>query len=245
MISKTGETHDRRRQLAGKRKSGAFFGRRKFKALKRNQVALFENLLPHLKLDLNKPAPMNLYSLFGKKSGKLILEIGFGGGEHLVRRAIEQPDNLFIGCEPFINGMGKALSLIDQNQVPNIRLFDEDATLLLHWLLNESIDLIYLLYPDPWPKRRHWKRRFVNEGNLAQFSRILKPGGELRFASDIDHYVNWTLNKCNNNKDFDWIAHCAKDWKSPWPLWQPTRYELKAIRQGRKPAYLTFQKRCK
>ena len=225
-----------------KRIAGAFYGRRKTKTLKRSQEILFKELLPRLKLDLIQRAPKKLGTLFLGKAEKIILEIGFGGGEHLVQRAVEHGDNGFIGCEPFINGMAKALSSIDHQQIDNIRLFDEDATRLLDWLEPQSVDLIYLLYPDPWPKRRHWKRRFVNIANLQRFARVLKPAGEVRFASDIAHYVNWTLNMCHDSKAFDWQANSSVDWHRPWPGWQSTRYEAKAMREGRKPAYLTFNK---
>lgn len=222
------------------RRAGAFYGRRKAKPLKHSQSVLFENLLPLLKLDLSEPAPENLQELFESNVNKIVLEIGFGGGEHLVQRCGEQPETGFIGCEPFINGMGMALSAIDRNQVANIRLFDEDATWLLDWLPADSIDIVYLLYPDPWPKKRHWKRRFVNADNLDRFARVLKIGGEFRFASDIAHYVNWAINHAHRNKAFVWPAQNRKDWITPWTGWKSTRYENKAIREGRDPAYLTF-----
>ncbi len=222
------------------RRAGAFFGRRKTKPLKHAQTKLFEKLLPRLKLDLSEPAPENLQELFNCNVNRIILEIGFGGGEHLVQRCGEQGETGFIGCEPFINGMGKALSAIDKNKVANIRLFDEDATWLLDWLPADSIDIIYLLYPDPWPKKRHWKRRFVNSDNLERFARVLKSDGEFRFASDIAHYVNWALNHIHHNNAFVWPARNSKHWITPWSGWKSTRYEKKAIREGRDPAYLTF-----
>jgi tRNA (guanine-N7-)-methyltransferase len=224
------------------RRAGAFFGRRKAKSLKPSQIVLFEQLLPKLKLDLSEPAPGNLNQLFEGDADKIILEIGFGGGEHLLQRCGEQVGDGFIGCEPFVNGMGTALSEIAKNQISNLRLFDEDATWLLNWLPPHSVDIIYLLYPDPWPKRRHWKRRFVNEENLRRFARVLKSGGEFRFASDIAHYVNWTVNHIDRNADFRWSAETTNDWSKPWHGWKSTRYEKKAIREGRNSAYLTFER---
>ncbi|MCF6321273.1 MAG: tRNA (guanine(46)-N(7))-methyltransferase TrmB [Rhizobiaceae bacterium] len=224
------------------RAAGAFFGRRIAKPLKRSQVKLFEELLPRLKLDLSNPAPADLRQLFTHKTDEIILEIGFGGGEHLVQRAVEKPASGYIGCEPFINGMGKILSAIDKNNLTNICLHDEDATPLLDWLPTASIDRVVLLYPDPWPKKRHWKRRFVNRNNLTQIARILKPGSEFHFASDIEHYVNWTLKHCRDSGLFDWQAQNSSDWKTPWALWQSTRYEKKALREDRVPAYLTFKR---
>lgn len=223
--------------------AGAFYGRRKTKPLKRSQVVLFDELLPRLRLDLSEPSPFELGDLFFHDVNRIVLEIGFGGGEHMVQRASEQREDGFIGCEPFINGMGKALSLIDEYQLNNIRLYDEDATWLLDWLPENSINMIYLLYPDPWPKKRHWKRRFASAANLERFVRVLKAGGEFRFASDIDHYVNWTLNLCHENDGLEWQAQSSKDWATPWQGWKSTRYENKAIREGRIPAYLTFLRR--
>jgi len=224
------------------RRAGAFFGRRKAKALKHSQIVLFESLLPRLRLDLSEPAPENLDQLFEIDVEKIILEIGFGGGEHLVQRCVEQSDSGFIGCEPFINGMGMALTEIDSRNISNIRLFDEDATRLLDWLPSNSIDIIYLLYPDPWPKKRHWKRRFVNSDNLLRFARILKSGGEFRFASDIAHYVDWTVDLVDRNLDFHRSAEKISDCIEPWQGWKSTRYEKKAIREGRSSTYLTFRK---
>ena len=226
-----------------RRRAGAFFGRRKAKSLKPSQAKLMNEFLPRLKLNLNKPAPLEIGSLFDNEAQKIILEIGFGGGEHLVQRALEQPRCGFLGCEPFINGMAMALSAISENHLGNIRLFDEDATRLLDWLPSNSIHQIYLLYPDPWPKKRHWKRRFVNRKNLQRFARVLETGGEFRFASDIVHYVNWTLNLCDESDTFARLADDAADQNNAWPGWKSTRYETKAIRQGRAPAYLTFTKR--
>jgi tRNA (guanine-N7-)-methyltransferase len=239
MMNKNGENGSDHRQRA----AGAFYGRRKTRPLKHSQALLFKELLPRLALDLSKPAPSDLGELIVGKPGRIILEIGFGGGEHLIQRAQEQPRDGFIGCEPFINGMGKALSAIEKQQLANIRLYDRDATELLDWLPANSVDVVYLLYPDPWPKKRHWKRRFVSVGNLERIARILKPEGEFRFASDIAHYVNWTLVFCHNCDGLEWQAESCYDWINPWQAWKSTRYELKAIREGRTPIYLTFKRR--
>jgi tRNA (guanine-N7-)-methyltransferase len=133
--------------------------------------------------------------------------------------------------------------MIDQKGLRNIRLYDRDATELLDWLPDGSLDGIDLLYPDPWPKRRHWKRRFVNEENLDRFFRLLKEGGAFRFASDIDHYVNWTLRHFMSHPGFEWLADGPNDWREPFAHWQSTRYEQKAIKAGRQPAYLRFRKK--
>lgn len=220
----------------------AFFGRRKGKPLRPGQQALVDRLLPRLRLDVTKPAPDNLASLFPHDPGCICLEIGFGAGEHLVEQALGAPDSGFIGAEPFVNAMAKALAAVDKHGLANIRLHDQDAVPLIAWLPRSSIDRIDLLYPDPWPKRRHWKRRIVNRSNLEQFARILRPGGRFRFASDWPGYVNWTLLHVTRQKEWSWTARTADDWRQPWPGWKRTRYEQKAVREGRCPAYLVFRR---
>jgi tRNA (guanine-N7-)-methyltransferase len=170
------------------------------------------------------------------------LEIGFGGGEHLLHETATHPDAGFVGVEPFVNGMAKMTAALERQPLANIRLFNDDATLLLDWLPAASLDGIDLFYPDPWPKKRHWKRRFVNAANLDRFARVLKPGGRFRFASDIDTYVNWTLLHCRAHGAFEWQAGEAADWHTPYEGWPGTRYEAKAVREGRPPAYLTFRR---
>ncbi|MHA1190585.1 MAG: tRNA (guanine(46)-N(7))-methyltransferase TrmB, partial [Alphaproteobacteria bacterium] len=135
------------------------------------------------------------------------------------------------------------VAAIDREGIENIRLYDADAGPLLAWLADCSLARIDLLYPDPWPKRRHWKRRFVSAENLAEIVRILRPGGEFRFATDIDHYANWTLNMVWRASDLVWMARTADDWRTPWPGWPGTRYETKAVAELRKPAYFIFQKK--
>ena len=141
--------------------------------------------------------------------------------------------------------MAKLVGHIEERGAENIRLHDDDATQVLDWLPEASIDHIDLLYPDPWPKRKHWKRRFVSKVNLDRFARVLKPGGVFCFASDIDTYVNWTLLHCRDHAAFDWTAENASDWLTPYPGWPSTRYEAKARREGRKSAYLTFRRGLK
>jgi tRNA (guanine-N7-)-methyltransferase len=171
------------------------------------------------------------------------LEIGFGGGENLIAEATAHPDIGFIGCEPFVNGMAKALAAIKAAGLRNIRLHAGDAEELLRWLPPASLERITLLYPDPWPKRRHWKRRFVQEERIAAFARVLRKDGEFRFASDIADYVAWTLWRFLRAGDFNWPATCADDWRKPWPGFAGTRYEAKALREGRRGTYLTFVRR--
>lgn len=224
------------------RAAGNFYGRRKAKTLKNEQAEALAQLLPELRIDLERPAPRHLQELFPHKPENIVLEIGFGGGEHLIHRAQLHPEIGFIGCEPFINGMAKASQAIKTTGLTNIRLFDEDATQLLDWLPAESLSRIDLLYPDPWPKKRHWKRRFLNGENVKRFHKVLLPGGEFRFASDIEHYVNWGLRHIFDHGGFNWTANMASDWHNSWPEWISTRYEKKAIREGRTPCYMIFEK---
>jgi tRNA (guanine-N7-)-methyltransferase len=221
---------------------GAFFGRRKGKALRAGQARLFETLLPSLCIDLQSSAPASLATLFPNAVREVRLEIGFGGAEHLIAQAEANPACGFIGVEPFLNGMAKALAAIDMRGLRNIRLHHGDATGLLAWLPQASIDRIDLLYPDPWPKKRHWKRRFVQDRSVAAIARVLKQGGSFRFASDIPDYVAWTLVRLLRAKDFQWTAEAASDWRKPWPDFQRTRYEAKAVRESRTPCYLTFKR---
>lgn len=225
------------------RASEAFFGRRRGKTLRSAQAGRMERLLPELRLDLDRPAPDDLSTLFPVPVEGVRLEIGFGGGEHLLHRADEDPAIGFIGVEPFVNSMAKLVSAVDAAPRGNIRLYDDDATVLLDWLPAHSIDAIDLLYPDPWPKRRHWKRRFISATNLDRFARVMKPGGLFRFASDIESYVNWTLLHATRHPAFEWRAETAADWATPYSGWPGTRYEAKALREGRRPAYLTFVRR--
>ncbi|PSM16863.1 MULTISPECIES: tRNA (guanine(46)-N(7))-methyltransferase TrmB [Nitratireductor] len=226
----------------GSRATEAFFGRRRGKTLRSRQAALVDRLLPRLALDLSAEAPPPA-ELFDADIAEIRLEIGFGGGEHLLHESGRYPQTGFIGVEPFVNGMAKLLSALDENPRHNIRVHDDDATELLDWLPPASLAGIDLLYPDPWPKRRHWKRRFVSSANLDRFARVLRPGGRFRFASDIDSYVNWTLLHCRAHPAFDWQAASAEDWRTPYEGWPGTRYEAKAVREGRVPAYLTFTRR--
>jgi tRNA (guanine-N7-)-methyltransferase len=221
---------------------GAFFGRRKGHALRPHQAALMDTLLPKLALDLGTRPPSDLAALFSVAVDSVRLEIGFGGGEHMTAQAEQHPHTGFIGVEPFVNGMAKALAAIEAKALANIRLHFGDATFLLEWLPAASLARVDLLYPDPWPKRRHWKRRFVQDRSLAEIARVLRPGGEFRFASDIPDYAAWTLAHVLRSPAFAWTAERADDWRQPWPGFAETRYEAKAKREGRVPCYLIFRK---
>jgi len=220
----------------------AFFGRRKGHALKPRQAALFDTLLPQVALDLTKPAPADLRTLFATPPDAVRLEIGFGGAEHLIAQAQSHPTVGFIGTDAFINGVAKALSAIDVRKLTNVRLYFGDASELIDWLPDAGLSRIDLLYPDPWPKRRHWKRRFIQDESLKRLARILKIGGELRFATDIGDYATYALARVLRSPDFVWTAEQASDWRKPWADFSGTRYEAKAKREGRMPAYFIFRK---
>lgn len=230
-------------QIVAQKRTRAFFGRRKGHPLRRHQSALFETLLPLVALDTDRPAPTDLRSLFKPGVEELRVEIGFGGGEHLIAQARAHPDIGFIGSDGFVNAIGKALAAVERDALANVRLHHGDAAHLLEWLPAGTIARIDLLYPDPWPKRRHWKRRFVQDETLAHFARVLRHGGELRFATDIADYADWTLTRVLRSPDLIWTAKTADDWRNPWPGFVRTRYESKAIHAGRKPAYFIFRRR--
>jgi tRNA (guanine-N7-)-methyltransferase len=222
----------------------AFFGRRKGHRLRSHQIGLMATLLPRLALALDTPPPRPLAQLFSSPVDSVRLEIGFGGGENLISEAAQHRDAGFIGCEPFVNGMAKMLALIEAEAVDNIRLYAGDAIDLLAWLPEASISQVDLLYPDPWPKRRHWKRRFVQERTVATLARALRPGGSFRFATDIPDYAAWTLERLMRAPDFTWAAERADDWRKPWDGFRGTRYEAKARREGRTPCYLMFHRKA-
>jgi tRNA (guanine-N7-)-methyltransferase len=220
----------------------AFFGRRKGHKLRPRQAQLIETLLPTLAIDLSRPAPADLRSLFPLPTDDLVLEIGFGGGESMIVQSRDQPRTGFIGVEPFVNGMVKALAAIETSGLRNIRLHFDDATNLIAWLPDASLARIDLIHPDPWPKRRHWKRRFIQDEMVARLARILRPGGEFRFVTDIADYAAWTLLRLLRSGKFEWMAQCADDWRKPWPGFAGTRYHAKAAREQRASCFLVFRK---
>ena len=208
-----------------------FYGRRKGHALRRHHLQLVDELLPTLRADLSDP-------LKGVAEPRW-LEIGFGGGEHLAHQASLHPEVCFIGAEPFVNGVAKLLALIEDKQLSNIRIHDGDARYLLEALPQASFERVYLLYPDPWPKTRQNKRRFVSAESLAQIHRVLKPSGLFLFASDIAGYVEWTREHIAIHGGFVEEGDAAE----PFENWTETRYEAKARREGRSSAYLRFRRR--
>jgi len=220
----------------------AFFGRRSGKRLHKGQDRLFHEKLPELQLALPDDL-LDLDALFPGQPRRAI-EIGYGGGEHLSRIAGENPATGFIGCEVFSGGIAKLLETIDDRQLTNIRLFTDDALKLLVKLPDASLDAAYLLYPDPWPKTRHHKRRFVSPTTLAELARVLKPGSVFRFATDIEDYADWTLAHVLREPQFSFAPGRPGSWHQPYSGWQPTRYEEKARVAGRALSfYFEFTRR--
>jgi tRNA (guanine-N7-)-methyltransferase len=241
MTAPSGDSTEPDDDGAARPSHGSFFGRRKGHKLRPHQADLIEHLLPHLSIDIAAPAS-SLAELFDPSVQAMRLEIGFGGGEHLVAEAQALPGTGFIGCEPYVNGMAKILAQIEAHNIGNIRLFAGDAADLLAWLPPQSLVRIDLIHPDPWPKRRHWKRRFVQDATVKAMARVLRSGGEFRFVHDIDDYTAWTLAHLLRAPDFRWLAERADDWRLPWAGYTMTRYGRKAEREGRVANYLRFER---
>lgn len=222
-----------------------FYGRLKGKSLKKSQQGYIEQDLDGLSPgpvsweDNPQRTPLDLKGLFDSKP--VWLEIGFGGGEHLVHQAAQNSDVGIIGCEPYINGVAMLLGKIRRAGVGNLAIHPGDVRDLFDVLPPESIDRAFLLYPDPWPKARHHRRRFVTPEHLEPLARVLKPGAVFRVATDIEDYVRQTLEQVPQF-GFEWLAEGPEDWRQPWEDWLSTRYEQKALREGRTPHYLTFRK---
>lgn len=223
-----------------------FHGRRHGKSLRASQRAYLEHDLralrvPGVEWDENpERRPIDPATLFGDDR-PVWLEVGFGGGEHMVHQAARNPDVGIIGCEPFINGVAMLLGKIRAAGTGNIAIHPGDVRDLFDVLPDQSIDRAFLLYPDPWPKKRHHKRRFVTPEHLVPLARVMKPGAIFRVATDIPDYVRQTLEEVPR-AGFAWLAERPADWREPWPDWIPTRYEQKALREGRVPHYLTFRR---
>jgi tRNA (guanine-N7-)-methyltransferase len=224
------------------RPARTLFGRRKGHPLTETRAGLFDTVLPRLAFPLEAERIEDPKTLFRDPVEAVRVEIGFGGGEHLVHQAKSNPRVGFIGCEPFLNGMAKALAAVDEAGLTNVRLHFGDAVEVLDRLPDASLAGVDLLYPDPWPKKRHWKRRFVAPDRVARVARVLAPGAPFRVASDIPSYIDWTLLHLIDDPAFRWAARTADDWRKPYPGWPGTRYEAKALKAGRTPAYLTFER---
>jgi len=220
------------------------FGRKRGRSLSARQRALLEHELPRFKLDLENPPPKKLENLFDLEVTSLWLEIGFGAAEHLIWQARENPQTGIIGCEPYIDGVVKALSAINEHGLKNIRLHDDDVRDALRWLPPACLDRVFILFPDPWPKARHRKRRLVNLQMFQHLAHTMAPGAQLIIATDIKDYARTILIAAQKaDEEFLWQADSPQDWRTRPGLWPPTRYEQKAAREGRTPYFFTFQRR--
>jgi len=205
------------------------FGRVGGRALSARQQGLIDVLLPHISVPEAPSGTLDPHTLYTPAPKEVWLEIGFGGGEHLTGQAGLHPDIGFIGCEPFIEGMAKALGQIEDAGLTNVRLHMDDARPVIDRLQDTSIARIFILFPDPWPKKRQQKRRLIQPDFLDQIARILKPGGRLRFATDVKSYANEALAHFINHEAFDWRAATADDWQLPPSDHLTTRYETKKL----------------
>ncbi len=226
-----------------------FYGRRQGRRLRKAKSTLMDSFLPKIKINPQNPLD------FPFIPENICLEIGFGDGDHLAGHSANNTNNAYIGAEVFKNGIANLLSLMTgikqndeiggeinllPNRSDNVRVWDEDIRLLFPLIPDGSLDKVFLLFPDPWPKKRHAPRRFINPDNLKVLARIIKPGGILRVATDHKIYKSWTLRKMHECPDFEWTATCGNDWKHEPQDWVQTKYQRKAIREGRKPVFLDF-----
>ena len=197
-------------------------------------------VLPKIALELPPTAPLDPRQAFEPPPSAVWLEIGFGVGEHLAAQAEAHPDIGFIGCEAYLDGVASLLRAVSERGLGNVRVFADDARLVIDALGAASVDRVFLLFPDPWPKSRHHKRRFISRENVDALARILVDGGSLRVATDHDEYCRWILAHLLAHPGFVWAARTPRDWRVRPSDWPETRYEIKARRQGRRGTYLTF-----
>ena len=218
------------------------FGRRRGRRMSARQRALFDDLLPRLALDLASPCASRVASLFPGPVKAAWLEIGFGGAEHLIWQARHHPECGLIGCEVFEDGVVKALAAIEEQALSNVRLSTQDAREVLRWLPEGSLRRAFILFPDPWPKKRHVKRRLVSPELFALLARVLAPGAELRIATDIGDYAGAILLAARASRTFAWHAEAPSDWRTRPPDWPETRYEAKARKEGRRCYFLKLRR---
>ena len=212
------------------------YGRAKGKALRARQAEQMRSIYPKLEIDLRNPLKPDSFD-------RTWLELGFGGAEHLIWQAAQNPDVLVLGAEPFINGVAKAVSAIDEQGLSNVRLYQGDGREVMDAIPDGALDRLFVLFPDPWPKSRHNKRRIITPEFLQNAHRIIRAGGQFRFASDIIDYVDWTLTRVHHQGGFDWTPQSQADWRIRPDDWPQTRYEAKAIREGRAGHFFKFVRR--
>lgn len=232
-----------------------FFGRRKGRVVRKAKTFLLEKMLPQLKVVEAKD--FDREKMFGESKAEICLEIGFGDGQHIYGQAKNNPQNGYVGVEVFQNGVANLMTLISgikegdnlpdsinalEYPVHNVRVYDDDVRLLFSKIPDNFFDKIYLLFPDPWPKKRHTERRFVNPGNLKELARVLRKGGLFRVATDHPIYKRHVLRTMHECKDFVWTAKCGNDWKKEPKDWVKTKYQQKAIREGRRPVWFDYER---
>lgn len=232
-----------------------FYGRRQGRKIRKAKTTLLDAFLPQVAI--NEQTIFAKNQMFGCPMSQVYLEIGFGNGEHLAGQAARHPDVGFIGAEVFKNGVANLLTLITGikeggdlpekiNILPsltdNVRVFDDDMRLLFARIPDDFLDKVFVLFPDPWPKKRHENRRFINPDNLAEIARCLQKGGILRVATDHKVYKSWALRQLMADANFKWTATCGNDWKQEPSDWVQTKYQRKAIREGRKAIFLDFER---
>ncbi len=218
------------------------FGRRKGRPLKPQQEARYQSMLPRVKVSFNESDILDPADLFPFSPSACVMEIGFGGGEHLAGQAVAHPDRGYIGCEPFMDGVSKLLAAMEAAQLENIRIHDDDSRDLLRALKPAVLDTVYILFPDPWPKARHHKRRLINADMLDLLARVIKPGGELMIATDHAGYAEWILQHVLADERYQWTARGPEDFTNPPEGWVTTRYQEKANREGRPSCFLIFRR---
>lgn len=206
------------------------------------QKSLWLDVLPRVALASDATGLQRPAELFSPPASEVWLEIGFGGGEHLLWQAAHHPHIGLIGCEPFEDGVVKVLSALDTEQLTNIRVLADDGRPLLRLLPEASIDRAFILFPDPWPKKRHQKRRLVASATVTALARIMRPDSELRIGTDIGEYACAILRAVLGHGGFTWVATGPEDWRKRDADWPPTRYEAKAIREGRRCYYFRFRR---
>ena len=211
------------------------FGRRRGRTLSPRQQSLLSELLPKVSLRAQLKTEQKYASTW--------LEIGFGGGEHLVWQAVHNPTVMLWGCEPFEDGVVKVLAAIEERKLPNISVHDDDARDIIRLIPAKTIDRVFILFPDPWPKRKHHKRRLINSRLLQELAHVMTQGAELRIGTDIDDYARTILMAFQQEPSFIWQAARSTDWLLRPSDWPQTRYEAKAIREGRRSVYLCFNRR--
>ncbi len=221
-------------------KGRILYGRRHGRSLRPGRRDLFDTLLPQLSFVLPSRGLLDPVTLFPKPPAEVWLEIGFGGGEHLAAQADTHLETGFIGCEPFINGVASLLAKIKKKELTNIRIFPDDGRALLECLAESSLGRVFILFPDPWPKKRHAKRRLISPQIVDVMAHVMKDNAELRLASDDPEYICWMLEHVRRHEAFQWLAQGPADWRQRAPDWPATRYEAKALRASRSCAYLRF-----